>query len=48
MTVEGISHITFIVRDLDRAVEYYQSLGFVDFPAEPAEPALPLNADEEA
>lgn len=27
-------HVGVIVQDLDKAVEYYKSLGFIDFPAE--------------
>ena len=31
-------HLGVIVEDMEKAVEYYQSLGFVDFPPETTEP----------
>ena len=39
-------HLGLIVGDMDKAVEYYQSLGFVDFPPEPAEPREPIVWEE--
>ena len=34
-------HLGVIVADMDKAVEYYKSLGFVGFPTERPEPATP-------
>jgi len=34
-------HLGVIVADMEKAVEYYQSLGFVDFPPERPRPATP-------
>ena len=34
-------HLGVIVADMDKAVEYYKSLGFVGFPPERPEPATP-------
>jgi len=34
-------HLGVIVSDMDKAVEYYKSLGFVGFPPERPKPATP-------
>ena len=39
-------HLGLIVGDMDKAIEYYKSLDFVDFPPEPTEPPEPIVWEE--
>jgi len=39
-------HLGVIVADMEKAVEYYRSLGFIDFPPEAPKPANPVTWQE--